>query len=47
MVDLKRKVISLLLALVFVAGTIAISGCKQSSPPTQKKTSKQKVPEME
>jgi hypothetical protein len=46
MVDLKRKVIALLLALVFVAGTVAISGCKKDSGTAKPKTpSRQKLPE--
>ena len=45
MVDWKRKLTALLLALIFVAGTIAISGCKGEEPPAKKPAPK--VPEME
>ncbi len=36
MTGLKRKLTALLLALIFVAGTVAISGCKGDSTPTKK-----------
>jgi hypothetical protein len=46
MADWKRKLTALLLALIFVAGTLAISGCKGESAPQPKKTThKQQLPE--
>jgi hypothetical protein len=47
MSNLRRKVIAVFFTLVFLASVVAVSGCKQSTPPAKKAPSKQKVPDME
>jgi hypothetical protein len=48
MANLKRKVTALFLALMILAASIAVTGCKKQEAPTKTPApSKQKLPDME
>jgi hypothetical protein len=46
MTNLRRKVVALFCAVVFLAAVVVVSGCKQQTPPAKKAGTgtKQKVP---